>query len=307
MNNNLLLALLLCLSTTVSRAQSVDSTDIDLGFIQQQINDYQKKLDSLVQMLPKEATQNSDSDTIVDPLWTLRFNGIFGFDFNRFSNWIGRGDDFNSTSAAISSSLSGRAGLKKNNIFWINRANVALGWQRFKNNTQDFEIQRTADLFNLNSHFGTNLTEHLALSVFAEWRTQIIDPSLAPSYLDTSMGLTWTPEEYFMMAVHPINYELVLSNRDQFLSSAGAKVVFNYEQLINDKISLKSNLNGFVSYRDVDLLSNYTWNNGINIKVMNSVGIGMEYAMRVSRQETNALDVPDNLQSYLIMGVSYVL
>ena len=115
------------------------------------------------------------------------------------------------------------------------------------------------------------------------------------------------PNDYFMMTMHPFNYELVLSNRDQFLSSFGAKMVINYERNITDDFSVKSHFNSFVSYRDIDQLSNYTWTNGVNIKIMDSVGLGIEHALRVSPQETNALSIVEDLQSYIVMGISYVL
>ena len=40
---------------------------------------------------------------------------------------------------------------------------------------------------------------------------------------------------------------------------------------------------------------------------MNSVGLRVEYALRISPQETDALLLDRDLQSYIVMGISYVL
>ena len=242
----------------------ISDSVLDTAQIHLDIKRIEEVLDSLKQLINSEITVDKDS-TIPSHNWNIKLSGILGFDFNQFNNWVGRGNDSNSSSAVVSGTLFGQAEVREENLFWINKLNIALGWQRFDNGLQALEIQRTVDLFNLSTHLGTNLSERLALSMFGEWRTQLINATTAPSYLDMSLGLTWTPNSFFMMTLHPVNYELVLSNRDQFLSSLGAKVALNYERNITDKLSVRSYFNSFISYRNFDLLSNHTWTNGINI------------------------------------------
>lgn len=296
----------LCFSVSLhaqenSDVQVVDQDSLTL-IIQKEIGAYQAIIDSLQALIAIPAPV-ADSTKI----WDFSFNGIFGLDFNQFKNWVGRGEDYNSVATSISGAITTEANMLRDNFFWRNSGRLALGWQKFENRGDNTGFQKTVDLLNVNTHLGSKLNEHFAFSILGAWRSQVLDQAITPSYLDSSIGLTWTPKTYFLAVLHPANYELILSDQAEYESSFGAKVVLNYDQQISRKLHLKSNLTGSLSYENIEGLTNYTWTNGVNVKVVDGIGLGVEYAYRVSPQETNALNIEDTGQSYLIMGISYVL
>jgi hypothetical protein len=81
------------------------------------------------------------------------------------------------------------------------------------------------------------------------------------------------------------------------------------------KLSVKSNVSMFQSYRTSDL-SNWTWTNSFNYKLYKGIGVGFESGIRENKQETlnNALitdvdatfdSIENKLQSYWLLGMSY--
>ena len=146
------------------------------------------------------------------------------------------------------------------------------------------------------------------MSALSEWESNLIDQTINPSYLDMSLGFTWTPNTDLVSIMHPVSYELAIADEDGFESSFGAKLIFEYSKNIEKRIRVQSNFSGFLSYEELDFLSNFTWRNGVNFKFFKGIGLGLEYALRVSRQETIAIDLTDeHLQSFLVMGMSIEL
>ena len=84
-------------------------------------------LDSLKQSLVK---MREEMRTL--PYWTMAMGGIFGMDVNRFSNWAGRGEYLNSSSASISTTLDAKAHLVGENFFWRNNGRVTLSWNKLE-------------------------------------------------------------------------------------------------------------------------------------------------------------------------------
>ncbi|MDP5104660.1 MAG: hypothetical protein NWQ31_00645, partial [Polaribacter sp.] len=113
------------------------------------------------------------------------------------------------------------------------------------------------------------------------------------------------------------NYNFVFSNGESvFESSLGTKIVADYTAKYN-KLSVKSNLSMFQSYKDNDF-SNWTFTNSFGYTVWKGIGLGFELGLRKNKQEalsnsliTNPLEtfktVDNKLQSYWLFGMSYSL
>jgi hypothetical protein len=117
--------------------------------------------------------------------------------------------------------------------------------------------------------------------------------------------------------IHPANYNAIFSSGESiFTSSPGAKVVADYTATHN-KISVKSNLSMFQSYKDGDL-SNWNWTNSFGYKIWKGIGVGFDFGLRNNKQEAlnNALitdatasfgSIDNKIQSYWLFGLSYSL
>lgn len=292
----------LCFQSTI-RSQS-ETSHLKIKEMEAEIALRTAQLDSIKSSLTK-----FKEEIRTFPYWKMGMGGILGMDVNRFSNWAGRGEYHNSSSAAISTTLNAKAHLIGKDFFWRNIGRVTLAWNKLevKGDEEHEGFHKTADVINVNTHLGNKLNDDIAVSMFSEWKSNLLSQSLSPSYLDWSVGVTWTPVEEIFAVMHPVNYELVLSEREQFESSLGAKMVVEYDHQLTKNLEVKSHLAGFMSYENIEELTNYTWTNSLNLKVLDSVGFGIEYALRVSPQETAALTTDEDVQSYVIMGVSYML
>jgi hypothetical protein len=125
--------------------------------------------------------------------------------------------------------------------------------------------------------------------------------------------------------LHPGNYNFIFSDGSAtFKSSLGAKIVADYTAKYN-KLSIKSNLSVFESYKNGDL-SNWTFTNSFGYTIWKEIGLGFELGLRDNKQEalSNALsnfdpianptqaapafgNVDNKLQSYWLFGLSYAL
>jgi hypothetical protein len=156
---------------------------------------------------------------------------------------------------------------------------------------------------NITSLFGKNITKKLAASALGEYRTSVIKNFNNPGYLDFGVGFTYVPISNLVVVIHPLNYNFVFAkNNTQYTSSLGTKLVADYNATLTKGIKWRSNLSSFLSYKNNNpSLSNFTWTNGFSISLIKGVGIGLEHAIRVNKQES-----ADN-QSYYILGASYAL
>lgn len=251
------------------------------------------------------------------PGWKVSAFGTIGGNLSGFNNWFSQGTP-NVNSGNIGVTINAIANLKEEKYFWRNNANVNLQWVKFDDRddaTDDDSFREATDVFNVQSLYGYKLSEKLAVSTLAEYRTTILDNFNDPGYLDLGVGATWTPIENLVVVVHPLNYNFVFSNGDSiFESSLGAKIVADYTRTLG-KVSFKSNLSAFQSYRNSEL-SNYTWINSFSYTLWNNIGVGFEFGLRGNHQEavnfasvtdaTASFDTVDNdLQSYYVAGLSY--
>ena len=170
-------------------------------------------------------------------------------------------------------------------------------------------------VFTISSLYGKRLNKKWALSGLAEYRTTIIDNFNDPGYLDFGVGMTWTPTSNLVVVMHPGNYNFVFSSGDTvFESSLGAKIVADYTKKYG-KLSVKSNLSMFQSYKTSDL-SNWTFTNSLGYTIWKGIGVGFELGLRKNKQEAlnyalidnanaNFSNVDNKLQSYFLLGLNY--
>lgn len=251
-----------------------------------------------------------DAKLLEWPRWEVGAFGTVGLGFNGFSNWQSRNQP-NIASSTIGIALNGYANNLAKKYFWRNGANVNMGWVKFddQDNPDDEPgYQQSADVINVSSLFGYKLSEKLAASTLAEYRSTLLTNFNNPGYLDIGVGATWTPVTNLVVVVHPLNYNFVFaSDTFNYESSLGAKIVADYTRELIKGVNWKSNLSVFQSYKSSDL-SNWTWVNSFGFKVFKGIGVGLELGLRNNKQESLAAGLTDNpLQSYYVLGLSYSL
>jgi len=242
--------------------------------------------------------------------WRLGSGGLIGLDVNNFNNWAPK-PDLNSSAQSISFAYSGFANLLEDKYFWRNNGGINLGWLKYdedsKTNGDNDGFNQVADVFNVQSLFGYNITSKLAASALGEYRSTLLSDFNNPGYLDIGVGFTYTPQPNLVIVVHPLNYNFIFADADSnFESSLGAKVVADYNTTIFKVVTWRSNLSGFLSYKGADL-SNYTWINGFNFVAFKGIGVGIEVGLRWSPQETLARELASDNQNYYQLGLSYAI
>ncbi len=227
----------------------------------------------------------------------------------------------NNSSGNIGFTVNGYANLIQEKFFWRNSGTLNLSWVRLddRNDPSDSDnFDPTTDIFTISSLYGRNITKKLAYSALAEYRTTVLNDFNDPGYLDVGIGFTWLPIENLVVVIHPANYNFVFADNDAvFQSSLGAKVVADYTRQIG-AINFKSNLSAFISYEDVDNLSNWSWNNSFSYTLWKKIGVGFDFGLRSNKQEalnfalaqdpitaTSFEDVDNDLQTYWTLGLSY--
>ena len=244
------------------------------------------------------------------PRWDIGATGNLGFNFTSFSDWLSKAQP-NTTAFTIGFTGTGNINLDQPKYFWKNRASHTLGWLKFNDRddpTDNNEFNVSADALGASSLFGYKLSEKLAISALAEYRTSLLDDRFNdPGYLDVGAGLTWTPIQDLVVVVHPLNYNLIFSSSGfDYKSTLGAKLVVDYKKALTKDLNWKTNLSAFASYEGFDY-SNWTWTNGFSTAVK-GLGIGFDFGLRGNKQEALAGGRTDNpLQSYWIVGLSYAL
>ena len=251
------------------------------------------------------------------PGWRKGAFGTIGGSISGFNNWYSRSAP-NASAGNIGITVNGFANLIEEDFFWRNSGAINVGWVKIddKDDVTDSENFETAtDVFTLSSLYGKRLNKKWALSGLAEYRTTIIDNFNDPGYLDLGAGITWTPTNNLVVVVHPGNYNFVFSDGESvFTSSLGAKIVADYTKKYG-KLSVKSNLSVFQSYKTANL-SNWTWTNSFGYTLWKGIGVGFELGIRNNKQEAlnnakitdaNASfsSVDNKIQSYWLFGLSY--
>ncbi|MDX6747393.1 DUF3078 domain-containing protein [Polaribacter sp. PL03] len=250
------------------------------------------------------------------PGWKYGAFGTIGGSISGFNNWYSRTAP-TASAGNIGVTVNGFANLIEDDFFWRNSGAINLGWVKLdeKGVAGDEGFDTATDVFTISSLYGKRLNKKWAVSALGEYRTTIIDNFNDPGYLDLGVGMTWTPTNNLVVVIHPGNYNFVFSKGETvFDSSLGAKIVADYTKKYG-KLSVKSNLSVFQSYKTSDL-SNWTWTNSFGYTIWKGIGVGFELGLRKNKQEalnnalidfpTETFDTVDNkLQSYYLLGMSY--
>ncbi|MBK7427763.1 MAG: DUF3078 domain-containing protein [Saprospiraceae bacterium] len=303
MKTKFLLLALICILTASLSAQTKEELTAQKTELETQINALK--------------TQVSEIETKIqtdfpDYGWKKGLFGTVGANLTGFNNWVTAANP-DSRNITIQGSFNAFANRNEEKYFWNNSLNLNLGWQRLiKDNTmpleEEKEFSQTADIFNINSLYGYKLNSKFAISGLGEYRTNLLNNFNNPGYLDLGVGATWTPINDLIVVFHPLNYNIIFADdENMYQSSLGTKILATYTRTIAERFNWKSNLSAFVSYKDLDALSNYTWTNGISFTAFKGIGIGIEYALRINKQETIANGSDKTLQQYFIIGLTYSL
>ncbi len=317
MTKNLLILFLGLMCFSVSMAQ----TEEEQEQIKQELQAEKAAKKDSISKIQKRIDAIDAKLSAIPAGWEFGAFGTVGFSISEFNNWYAQKSP-NVSSGKIGITVNAFANLDKEKFFWKNAGNVNLQWFKFddKDDPDDEDsFQQATDVFNISSLYGYKLSDKLAVSALGEYRTTLLSNFNDPGYLDVGTGITWTPVTNLTVVVHPLNYNFVFSDEENiYESSLGAKILVDYTRQIG-RISFKSNLSAFQSYKSSDL-SNFTWINSFNYKLWKMIGVGFEFGLRGNKQE--ALDyaisqtpegetlptfdtVDNDLQTYWLLGLTY--
>jgi hypothetical protein len=283
------------------------------------------KKDSITKLQVKTNAIQAKIDAL--PGWRKGAFGTVGASLSGFNNWYARSAP-NTSAGNVGFTVNAFANLIQKDFFWRNSGTVNLGWVKIDNRddpTDSGNFETATDVFTISSLYGKRLNQKWAISGLSEYRTTLLENFNDPGYLDLGAGITWTPSSNLVVVINPGNYNFVFSKGNSvFESSLGTKIVADYTTKYN-KLSVKSNLSMFQSYKDGDL-SNWTFTNSLGYTVWKGIGLGFELGLRKNKQEalSNALsnfdadanptqttptfgNVNNKLQSYWLFGLSYSL
>ena len=284
-------------------AQTADELKKELSTKKDEISKLEKEASSL----------QSKIDAL--PGWRKGAFGTIGGSLSGFDNWYSRTAP-TASAGNIGITVNGFANLIEEKFFWRNSIAINLGWVKLdeKGVSGDDGFDTATDVFTISSLYGKNLSDKWAVSALGEYRTTLIDNFNNPGFLDIGVGFTWTSLNNLVVVIHPANYNIVFSSgegSDVYSSSPGAKIVADYNATYN-KLSVKSNLSMFQSYKDGDL-SNWTWTNSLGYTLWKGIGVGFELGLRKNKQEAASSqgvllsDADNKLQSYYLFGLNYSL
>lgn len=294
--------LILSIFTSVSNAQTLDELKKQKADLEAKVAPIQAEADKI-----KAEIAGINGQISSFPGWYKGAFGTLGANFLGRNQWFAAGDLKDSRATTIMGSFNSFANLIESKYFWRNAGSLNLGWQKLTKGTEPAaskpKFEPVADVFNITSLFGYNLSSKLAASALGEYRTSIIRQFNDPGYLDLGVGVTYTPMKNMVFVFHPLNYNFVFAKNDsKFTPSLGCKIVGDYTTEISKGVNWRTNLTGFLSYKDASpSLHNGTWTNWLGFNLFNGIGVGVEFALRYSEQEVA------KTQNYYTVGLSYKL
>lgn len=252
----------------------------------------------------------ADIDAKIDALpgWDLGTFGTIGFNASRFDNWF-KGANPNASSKALRFTLNSFANYDDPKMFWRNNGGINLGWQALDLDANVVEANETgfeqvADILKINSLYGYKLSDAVAISAMLDYNTSLLTNFNNPGILDIGAGATFTPITNLVIAVHPLNYHIVMGDNPAFGSALGTKLMADYTGEILPGLSWKSNFSAFMPYSSQDpnpSLGEWTWTNGFGLSIVKGIGIGLEFGLR--KAEVESADT----QRFWVLGLSYAI
>jgi len=286
--------------TNISFGQTLDELKKQKADLEGKAAPIQAQVDAI-----KSEIDAVNSKISAYPGWYKGAFGTLGANFTGRNQWFSAGNLKDSRATTILGSFNAFANNIADKYFWRNAGSLNLGWQKLKlTPDSDAKFEPVADVLNVTSLFGYNISKKLAASTLGEYRTSVIKNFNNPGYLDLGVGLTYTPMKNMIIVFHPLNYNFIFAENDsKFTPSLGCKIVGDYNTEIVKGINWRTNLTGFYSYKNnTPSLHNGTWTNWLGFNVWKGVGVGLEFALRMSDQE-----VLDEIQNYYTVGLSYKL
>jgi hypothetical protein len=286
----------------VSQAQTLEELKKQKAELEAKVAPIQAQADAI-----KSEIAGINGKISAFPGWYKGAFGTLGANFLGRNQWFAAGDLKDSRATTLMGSFNAFANQIESKYFWRNAGSLNLGWQKLKKGTEtsanEPKFDPIADVFNVTSLFGYNISSKLAASALGEYRTSIISKFNNPGYLDLGVGVTYTPMKNMVFVFHPLNYNFVFAQDEtKFSPSLGCKIVGDYNTEISKGINWRTNLAGFLSYKDSSpSLHNGTWTNWLGFNLFNGIGVGIEFALRYSEQEVA------KTQNYYTIGLSYKL
>ena len=199
--------------------------------------------------------------------WHRQGNSLFNLSQAAYSNWAAGGDN----AIAFDVSFNYAAEYKRAKHLWQNRLELAYGM----NFTRSSGSQKTNDKIYLSSNYGYEIGHNWYLSASVTFNTQFangydyktdskvfLSQFMAPGYLSTGVGFTWTPRKWFTATLSPSSWRGTFVC-NTLLSEQGAFGVEKGHRLFNEfganfkfefNCALLANMN---LYSRIDLYSNY--------------------------------------------------
>ncbi len=199
-----------------------------------------------------------------------------------FTNWAAGGDN----NVNLIALLSVYANRKTTNSNWENNVDLGYGLQRSGNDP----TKKSEDRIELNSKYGRRINDKLNYSALFNFRSQFaegfnftdtstvyVSNFLAPSFTTLSIGLDYRPSEAWSLYFSPITskfttvFDDTLSKQgsygvdtgDRFRYEFGALAVIKYQKKFANNLLLKSKLDLFVNYEDIQAVD-VNWENIIS-------------------------------------------
>lgn len=231
----------------------------------------------------QDTTQsNPDSSTSV---WKKGGVASLTISQSSFNNWAAGGED-NINIASLMSLFAHRATLKSN---WENNLDMGYGLQKINNG----DFRKSEDKIELNSKYGLKINRKLNYSLLFNARSQFTDgfiytdtskiflaSFLSPGYFTLSAGLDYRPSDQFSVFFSPITGKIttVLDNalaaKGAFGVDSGKNIRFElgslasikYETDLNSNILIKSKLDLFGNYKDLQAID-ISWENLVAFQI----------------------------------------
>ncbi|MFK7807036.1 MAG: DUF3078 domain-containing protein, partial [Saprospiraceae bacterium] len=228
-----LLTLVLALFCVNLNAQDIPTTDAEVATLKAE------KAEKEAQIAALQGEAAAIQKRIDDmPGWDFGSLGTVGFNFSRFTDWLG-GENPNVQSTSLGFSGNAFANYDDPKQFWRNGGNLTFGRTKLVSDHTDGMIEdsaswlTTADAINVSSLYGYKLNSKWAISGLGEYRSTLTNFN-DPGFLDIGVGATWTPITDLVVVFHPLNYNFVFSNTDalSYQSSLGCKIVADYAKAL---------------------------------------------------------------------------
>lgn len=166
--------------------------------------------------------------------WKLESNFSLNITQSSFTNWAAGGRN----SIAGLAYINGSAIYSKNKFMWSNHLTTGVGGVKYF----DAALQKTDDIFDLQSTLSYGVKKPWYISFLAGFRTQYLDgysdaadtlrssAFLAPGYATAALGIEYIPNDNFKAMLSPITGKFTFVE-DQRLADAGAFGVTPAESL----------------------------------------------------------------------------